>query len=427
MTEGVLTAINYLFTDGSSHIGTAFWYVLVFEVPRYLFGFIATGAGAAIAVMRPRSTYPRELALGAAERVSIVIVGHNEAGSLERCVRSLNDQSRPADEIIVVSDGSTDRMVSVALRLKSAGLIHAVLGTDVRCGKSAGFNLGLGSASGDIIIIVDCDCSFEYDAIERILQPFANPAVGAVAADIVPRNSRHNLLAAFQEVEYILSISMTKRLTSALGQVSCVSGAFGAFRRDALIGIEGYDVGGGEDLDLTLRLRRAGWLVAFAEDAICYTDVPATLPALVRQRLRWERDAVWIRLRKHARSLFGHAFSWREAVHQVDFIVFNLLGALMFPIYIAWLFATYGEFGLYILLAVQLVLFIVEVPVVAFSIAITSPQELARLAVFIPGYLLFSTWIMKPVRAVAYVAELAFSQSRNDNYVPQRVRSLRIW
>ena len=73
----------------------------------------------------------------------------------------------------------------------------------------------------------------------------------------------------------LLSISLGKRIAAMFDQVVCVSGAFGAFRREALDDVAALDAGGGEDLDITLRLRRRGWGIVFVEDAVCYTDVPA--------------------------------------------------------------------------------------------------------------------------------------------------------
>ncbi|MFP3787151.1 glycosyltransferase, partial [Burkholderia sp. SIMBA_024] len=81
------------------------------------------------------------------------------------------------------------------------------------------------------------------------------------------------------------------------------SGAFSAFRRKALDDIRGFDVGGGEDLDTTIRLRLKGWRIEYAPEAVCYTDVPTTVYQYIRQRLRWERDAIWIRYRKHVQLM----------------------------------------------------------------------------------------------------------------------------
>ena len=46
-----------------------------------------------------------------------------------------------------------------------------------------------------------------------------------------------------------------------------------------------------------------GWRIVYAPGAICYTDVPTSAFQYIRQRLRWERDAIWIRFRKHRRLM----------------------------------------------------------------------------------------------------------------------------
>ena len=111
----------------------------------------------------------------------------------------------------------------------------------------------------------------------------------------------------------------------------------------------------GAKMDLTFRLRSAGWKTLFAPDAICYTDVPATLLAFTRQRFRWERDAIRLRNRKHRDLLnpFSSRFKVVELLHQLDFLIFNIVAAIVYPFYLVWLFVAYGEFALIIAIAVQ--------------------------------------------------------------------------
>ena len=230
-----------------------------------------------------------------AGRVSVVIVGHNEEDSFDRCVAALREQSRPPDEIIAVSDGSTDRMPEKLRAAQRRGLIQEAHCLQVRGGKAAAGNLALGRTTGDIVVNVDCDCTFDRHALRNILEPFADPRVGAVTGNLVVRNAEETLITVYQAIEYTIGCSCGKRAGNMMDQMTIVSGAFGAFRRAALEQAAGYDAGGGEDMDVTFRLRGAGWKTLFAPDAICYTDVPATLMAFTRQRFRWERDAMRLR------------------------------------------------------------------------------------------------------------------------------------
>ncbi len=420
--------LGFAFLLGQSAIGLLhiFWYTVIFEMPRYILPFVAAGL-----VLRGRQDPPVEYLPARIEgqTVSVVMIGHNEEDSIEACVRSLREQSFDDFEIIVVSDGSTDKMAAKARELVRRGWVSQILTTDLRGGKSSGVNLAWNAARGDIVINVDCDCSFDRYAIEAIVRPFEDPRVGVVCGDVAPRNSQVSLIAQFQEIEYLQSISVGKRIGNVIDQVVCASGAFSAFRRTALEQVGGFDNGGGEDLDVTLRLRKAGWLVRFAPDAICYTDVPTSAFALIRQRLRWERDSIWIRYRKHKWLLnpFSRDFLPGETFHQWDFLIFSVLGAFIFPAYLAHLGVMYGTFLPAILIGMQLGLLTIDVVVLALSAVITRRPVFWRNLAFLPAYSLFQSYIMRPVRLWAYIDEWCFSGSHRDNYTPVKVRFERPW
>ncbi|MFQ0813617.1 hypothetical protein AVM02_07040 [Brucella anthropi] len=405
---------------------SVFWFTILFDVPRYILPFMAFGLALRAQQKPPES---RNDLLPSHFTVSIVLIGHNEETALEACVKSLREQSFDRFEIIIVSDGSSDRMLSVAKRLVSQGLAERALSTDLRGGKSSGINLALNFVRGDIVVNVDCDCSFDRYALEYLLEPFSDPAVGAVCGDIAPRNAGVGLVAQFQEIEYLQSIAIGKRVANVFNQVVCASGAFSAFRRTALEEIGGFDVGGGEDLDITIRLRLKGWRVAFAAEALCYTDVPSTVSQFIRQRLRWERDAIWIRYRKHGRLMnpFSRDFHATETLHQWDYFFFNIFGTIVFPIYLTLLYLQYGAFSLVILVSMQIGLLAMDVVILAISSFSTKRSVFWKNLLYLPGYAFFMTFVMRPIRLVAYIDEWVFSGSHRDNYVPEKVRLQRPW
>jgi cellulose synthase/poly-beta-1,6-N-acetylglucosamine synthase-like glycosyltransferase len=417
----------YLLAQTPASLMFVFWYTLVFEVPRYVLPFIAAGL-----TMRAAKDGPRHPPAGELRRlpsVSIVLVGHNEEDAIEACIRSLREQSFSDFEIVIVSDGSTDRMSNIARSLVKRGNATSILSTDLRGGKPSGINLACTAAKGEIVINVDCDCSFDRYAIEHLIAPFVDPRVGAVCGDIAPRNSSASLIAQFQEIEYLQSISVGKRIADAVDQVVCASGAFSAFRRSALASVSGFDAGGGEDLDATIRLRCAGWRIAYAPEAICYTDVPTTAFQFMRQRLRWDRDSLWIRCRKHKRLFnpWSPSFRGAEALHQCDFLLFNVLGALVFPLYLIWLGVQFGAFALVILIAMQTGLLAIDILMLFIATWTTRRKVFWRNLIFLPGYSLFMTYVMRPMRLLAYIDEWAFSGSHRDNYTPLKVRLVRPW
>jgi cellulose synthase/poly-beta-1,6-N-acetylglucosamine synthase-like glycosyltransferase len=120
--------------------------------------------------------------------------------------------------------------------------------------------------------------------------------VGAVAGNTKVGN-RRGLLGRWQHIEYVMGFNLDRRLYDVLRCMPTVPGAIGAFRRAALADIGG--VSGAtlaEDTDITIAIGRAGWRVAYAEDARAWTEAPSSLSALWRQRYRWSfgtMQAVW--------------------------------------------------------------------------------------------------------------------------------------
>lgn len=422
MPGAVEDGLAYLGAQSGASLLALFWFTVLFEIPRYTLSFIAAAIQAAKSGLAPAAPL-------AGHRISVIVAGHNEREAIERCVMSLREQSRAPDEIIVVSDGSSDGMPEKLRELRRRGLIDQAHSTDLRAGKSAATNLGLRWAGGDIIVNVDCDCSYDRHAIRQIVAPFREAGVGAVSGNILVRDPGRSLVASFQAIEYLITISLGKQASLLTDQVVCVSGAFGAFRRAAIDRVNGIDVGGGEDLDVTLRLRDAGWKIGFAADAICYTDVPETMRALINQRFRWEGDALRLRYRKYRALLnpFSHRFKASELVHEIDFLVFNVIGAAMLPIYVAWLFVGYGALAPMILIAAQAGLLVLDLAAFVLASMVTPRFNSLPLLPFVPGFGLFNGVVMRLVRLAAYAREWLFNASAGDNYVPAKVRLMRKW
>jgi len=417
----------YLLAQGPESLLALFWFAILFEVPKYTLSFIAAATVALMRSQRPAIDEQRvQSGLG---RISVIIAGHNEADFIARSVYAIREQSLKPDEIIVVSDGSVDAMPGRVRQLLSAGLIDQAHCTMLRAGKSAATNLALRLSSGDIIVNVDCDSTFDRDALKEIVRPFADPRVGGVSGNILVGNAHQSLIAGFQAIEYLISISLGKQAAAITDHVVCISGAFGAFRRRALMGIDGLDVGGGEDLDATLRLRKHGWRVRFAPDAICYTDVPATLPALLNQRFRWERDAIRLRYRKHGDMLrpLGRGFSPVELGHGLDFTVFSIVASIAFPIYVGWLVVAYGNLAPVILVAAQVGMLGFEAIAFLLAALVTPRVRALGLLPYLFGYGFYSSLGMRFLRVAAYAQEWLFVRSIEDGYVPPKVRLTRKW
>ena len=284
-----------------------------------------------------------------------------------------------------------------------------------RGGKSAGVNLAIGAARGEIVVIADIDTTFDRDAVAIMLEYFADPTVGAVSGNLGVRNASTNLITRGQAIEYAIGLALGRRIADALGILTIVSGAFGAFRRDALESIGRQDVEVGEDADLTMKLRRAGWRIRFAPDARALTDVPDTVSALIGQRLRWDRGLITIWSRKYVGALDPRQSSFRlmDAIALMDVVGFQIVLALAFPVYIVWLIYYFGDLSP-ILIGATLAGYVV-LDAVSFAAAAAVRTGLSlRLLPYLPFYTLMQISIMRVVRIVAIVQELIFRSSYRD-------------
>ena len=181
--ELILDALRILDPLSGWSVVTMFMIVLLTDIPRYFIGLQATAAAFILRDQPPCGPLP-PLPL-----VSILLAGHNEEEALEKCVRSLRNQTFNHFEIVCVDDGSSDRTFAIMRRLQSEGLVQSAGRVQLRGGKVAGLNLAARLAHGEIFIVTDCDCSFEPNAIEELLRPLAQDAsVGAVSGNILVRN-----------------------------------------------------------------------------------------------------------------------------------------------------------------------------------------------------------------------------------------------
>jgi cellulose synthase/poly-beta-1,6-N-acetylglucosamine synthase-like glycosyltransferase/peptidoglycan/xylan/chitin deacetylase (PgdA/CDA1 family) len=225
--------------------------------------------------------------------VSILVPAFNEAVGIERAVVSLSQSDYPDYEIVVVDDGSTDGTGDI---VESLGLHGVRVVRQPNAGKAAALNRGLRLARHDVIVTVDADTVFEASTLRALVQPLRGARVGAVAGNTKVGN-RRGLLGGWQHIEYVMGFNLDRRLYDVLHCMPTVPGAIGAFRRQALVQIGGVSSATlAEDTDITIAIGRLGWHVVYAESARAWTEAPASLSALWRQRYRWSYgtlQAVW--------------------------------------------------------------------------------------------------------------------------------------
>ncbi|HVN00787.1 MAG TPA: glycosyltransferase [Caulobacteraceae bacterium] len=235
--------------------------------------------------------------------VSVLIPCFNEEKVIVASVARILHSNWLKLEVLVLDDGSTDG-TAAKVREAFADEPRVTLMSFDNGGKARALNRGLAEATGEIIVALDADTLFPPDTIGQLVRWFADPRVGAVAGNAVVGN-RLNLVTRWQALEYVTAQNLERRALAALGAVTVVPGAVGAWRKAALEGLGGYPHDTlAEDQDLTMACQRAGWRVEFDSEARAYTEAPDTVSGLLKQRFRWSFGTLQC-LWKHRAALFN--------------------------------------------------------------------------------------------------------------------------
>jgi cellulose synthase/poly-beta-1,6-N-acetylglucosamine synthase-like glycosyltransferase/peptidoglycan/xylan/chitin deacetylase (PgdA/CDA1 family) len=272
--------------------------------------------------------------------VTVLVPAYNEKEIIADTLRSLVAGTHPI-RIVVIDDGSDDGTADIA---EGLGYPNVTVVRQPNSGKSAALNTGIAHADTEVVVMMDGDTVFEPDTVRLLVQPFATAGIGAVAGNAKVAN-RKGMVPLWQHIEYVVGFSIDRRAYDVMHCMSTVPGAIGAFRTEALQQVNGLsDDTLAEDTDLTIAIIRAGWRVVYEEQARAWTEAPATMSQLWRQRYRWSygtMQAMW----KHRRTLFeggpGGKFGRRGLINMT---LFQTLLPLLSPL--IDVFLIYGLFFL---------------------------------------------------------------------------------
>lgn len=349
--------------------------IVYFGVVNSFYGALLIAAVIEMRSFRQRSGHePRWRVLGSevAPDISLLAPAYNEAATIEQSVRSLLTLYYPRLEVIVVNDGSTDDTLAVLTRqfdlepvtrlyrsaiptqpvnrvYRSRTQPRLVVVDKENGGKADALNAAVNIAENELVAALDADTLIESDALQRLVRPFlATSGVVAAGGTIRPINSSEvrdgrvvatrvprNPLAGFQTVEYLRAFLFGRLGWNRMGGNLIISGAFGLFRRDAILEAGGYVTDTvGEDIELVCRLRRraveAGrpGSVVFIPDPVAWTEVPETLTTLGRQRDRWHRglaDTLW----RHRRMILNPRYGRMGLIAFPYFLFVELLAPIV--------------------------------------------------------------------------------------------------
>jgi cellulose synthase/poly-beta-1,6-N-acetylglucosamine synthase-like glycosyltransferase len=332
----------------------------------------------------------------------------------------------PRLEVIVVDEASDDDTVEIARRFALAHGGVMVLTKPRRGGKSSAVNFARNYTRADVLVLIDGDSILGPIAVWEIVQPLKNPRIGVASGMLRALNAFHNVVTWLQALEYLNSILVGRILMARLNLLGISSGAFSAYRAACFDHGKGKDIGPTEDLDLSLRIRKSGYDVAFVPGAVCYTDVPDTWRKLFKQRRFWEQGStVKLYCRKHRDMAWfrSPSFRWSNFFNFLDIFLFDFVLVYVIWLYFVWLFWVYPWEDVWNILATQYVCYVVfELlqAITAFCYTDDWKRDL-RLCLVVPVSPLYQLFL-RFVALVAHTEELFWRKSFDDPHVPRHVR-----
>lgn len=288
-----------------------------------------------------------------APSISILAPAYNEANTVVDSVRSFLLLNYPSFEVIVINDGSKDDTLK---RLQEAFMLEpftpiydsTLSETTVRGayqsklhpnltvvdkdngGKADALNIGIGFSRYELFCAVDSDSLLENDALLKVASPFLEKPSLLIASGGTVRiangadvrfgrvesvNLPFNMLILMQIIEYTRAFLCGRIGWNVFNATLVISGAFGLFSKRAVRAIGGYSPGCvGEDMELVLRLHRhyrekkLPYAIKFVADPVCWTEAPADITSLGKQRDRWQRglaDTLFRNREMHMNPRYG--------------------------------------------------------------------------------------------------------------------------
>ena len=403
-----------------------FWFFVFFEMIRYIIlEFLVLIYDASEKKIRVKEyTEAKRLFFLENPFISIIVPGKNEGENLYKLVTSLKEQTYTNFEIIVVDDGSDDKTPIIGRQLEKLGFIDLFIRNEIRGGKASAANLALRYSKGKYIVHLDADCSFDNDAIEKILLPFyLYENVGAVGGNVAVRNYDENLVTTMQAIEYYDTISIGRIISSRLGVYRVISGAFGAFRADALNKLKGWDIGPGLDGDITVKIRKLGYKIEFAPDAVCLTNAPNTFKKLTKQRMRWDKSLIRFRMRKH-KDVFlpNQSFNIPNFISFFENIMYGFVLNIKWVFYVADMWVNNNSQIEFIFLTnILLYTSANYFKFLVFSLfRVRKNASISYFLIYIPGVVFYFGYYLRIVRLIAHFNELIFKASYNDPWNPHK-------
>ncbi len=213
--------------------------------------------------------------------VTVVLAARDEENNIKTRIDNLLEQEYPRElvEIVVVSDGSTDRTVELARQFEGVRVLESRAGV----GKAGAINLGVKHASHDIIVFADARQRFAPNVIAELVAMLSDEDVGAVSGELIIEpgvgSEVHEGVGLYWEYEKLI-----RRHESAAASVVGVTGSIYAIRTRLFEPLPPHTLL--DDFIVPMRIVLAGKRVLFARSARAFDLSSSTTRQEFQRKVR---------------------------------------------------------------------------------------------------------------------------------------------
>lgn len=219
-----------------------------------------------------------------APEVSVVITAYNEADTIAACIDSILVQTGAEFELVIVDDGSTDSTLAVLAPYRNDPRIRIHALTENR-GVPQARNEGIKAGRGGIVVFIDADATAQINWLKHLLKSFEAPSVACVGGpDVAPEDDGVFALAVDFTLRSFIATGHLRRRT-ILARYS-PGGCNLAIRRSVLNEVGLFDPRldrRGEEKEMVQRIRRQGYAIVYAPEALIWHHRRATLGSFWHQ------------------------------------------------------------------------------------------------------------------------------------------------
>lgn len=293
---------------------------------------------------------------------SIIIPARDEEQVIQNTILACLKQSYANIEVLIICHNCSDNTYAEAQKIKDVRVRPLELNTK-ESGKGIALNHGVANSKGDYILILDADGRLTENFVEDALPLFSEGGYSAVQGRYVPSNREYNFITRMLSLEGDLWSTPFMTFRTVRAKRAGLGGTGYIIKKDALHSVGGFINHLVDDYELTFRLLRKKYRIAFAPLCINYDEKPPTLDIMLKQRARWVKgflDMMKSRVAER-RDVFGHLF-WMNPLTAftslalliiAGFSTLHYIGLRFYPFQYAhipislWIGLTLSTLGLY--------------------------------------------------------------------------------